>query len=1029
MGVRQSWILMVGLMLAGGGAAWGQRWPVERFVAVGAAGQPSTIVEGEDGTIWVGTNRGLRRVAGGKVVEVAGGPTERIASPMVAYGGDLWVATLSGLVVVREGKSQLVSERVLEGAIPSMARRDQWLYFTQRIGERLEPFRMDLKRCGQKRECKPETLGLNVSGRLVVGADGALWFPCGQRICRWEGVGQRAVALGSEAGIPERDWEKCLVDREGTRWATDSIHVYRQRAGEARMERQLEMPQGLAKQDAMLLDHEGHMLASGVDWLWMGWQKRLVSILSLEKEHVRIEALLRDSSGELWLGFASGMVARMAGQGRVEQWGATEGYSSFGTWDLEGEDGTRWCGWRGKIGYLRPGQPKWDTVEVTEAKQLLRLSWAGRERIIAELDAGAIYELDTKTLQVSKRKVEEIHSEGPTLMLPVKEGRLRVRRTARGEERHLIPLPGGYRSFVEDREGRAWLVTMGGLVGVNPDGSWRVFTEADGLRMRALQTAALAPDGKLWIGYDLPSDTAVIPLPQGRLDSRTQLGITHRPPAIPHESVFGFWWDRKGRLWKATDLGFLVGDAEGQASNQWWMMNERDGLPHLDLVMQSVVGETGGALTASTVAGWVRIHEPERLGQRNVLVKLNGVMEGRLVRLGIWPGGAASHVELEWREAGWNKEWRKVKGLEFEVERAGTGVEVRMVAQPFYRAAGVLRLGTARWTLETMRAWPGWALGMGMVALLVWRMRWVEAWWFWWRKRRYQEPESKERPPVAELAEGTVLKGRFVIGEKLARGTFSDIYAAEDQSEDRRVVVKRLKLPEFSNDFTEGWLKRRFMQEVGAAAMLQHPGVLPILDAWIETPATPYLVMRRVEGPTLRRYLDEHGRLEVSRTVDWLRQLGAVMREAHRRGIIHCDLKPENVMLEPHEGELRLLVIDFGTSALRLESDVLSSQTRTAGTAAYAAPEQWMGRYSEASDLYAFALIAFEMLTGEQYRDLDIQFDDGWAEALVKIVMDRGYAEGVGEVLERGLRFDPQKRDQDLWLWSEDLIAKLEASC
>lgn len=134
-------------------------------------------------------------------------------------------------------------------------------------------------------------------------------------------------------------------------------------------------------------------------------------------------------------------------------------------------------------------------------------------------------------------------------------------------------------------------------------------------------------------------------------------------------------------------------------------------------------------------------------------------------------------------------------------------------------------------------------------------------------------------------------------------------------------------------------------------------------------------------------------------------------------------------MLEPHEGELRLLVIDFGTSALRLESDVLSSQTRTAGTAAYAAPEQWMGRYSEASDLYAFALIAFEMLTGDQYRDLDIQFDDGWAEALVKIVMDRGYAEGVGEVLERGLRFDPQKRDQDLWLWSEDLIAKLEASC
>jgi serine/threonine protein kinase len=182
--------------------------------------------------------------------------------------------------------------------------------------------------------------------------------------------------------------------------------------------------------------------------------------------------------------------------------------------------------------------------------------------------------------------------------------------------------------------------------------------------------------------------------------------------------------------------------------------------------------------------------------------------------------------------------------------------------------------------------------------------------------------------------------------------------------------------------------------------------------------------MRRVEGPTLRSYLNEHGRLKPDRALGWLKQLGEVMEEAHSRGIIHCDLKPENIMLEPEGESFRLLVIDFGTSALCLESEVMSKQTRPVGTATYMAPEQLMGSYSAASDLYAFALISLEMLSGVQYRELEIRFDDDWEKDLQIALGKLGLSINTAQVFVRGLRFVPQQRDQSLSKW----VLSLEAS-
>lgn len=990
-------------------------------------GEPSSIrvlFSGADGTIWVGARSGLHRLAGGKLIPVQGSEGLGRCSTLGEYSGSLWVGSVEGLTRWTNGRIEVFDSSVVIG----LAIQGKFLYYTKFQQRGL--WRIDLELCKLGGNCAKELIAPDGGGRLGLGADGRLWFPCGKQVCAIStDRGKDTIERRGEAqGVPPRDWEKCFVDREGSLWAMDALGVFRQAKGEKDLKLIPGMLREASQTDVLHLDADGNALAGSADQIWLGARRKFFSNKDLGLSTSMISSLLGDPSGGIWLGLATGDLLRLKSAGRLTVFTDREGFE-FRVFNLVRlEDGSEWSSSKGKLHYLQPGAKAWQTLALGTEKERARLQAAGSRRLIAELASGKLFEVNSDTLQLQPRKVSEVHSEGPAIVLGDGENLVWIRGPKKSPERVSFRLAldnQTYRSYLEDRWGRLWFVTYGGLLAVNEDGTQRLFRRSDGLRMDALQGIALDADNELWIFYDTPSDVSIAKLPPGRIGAETALDFRHIPPSHTGESVFTLGFDNAKRVWKGTELGMLVTDSRQPQPQQWWVMNEEHGLPHPDIVQNSFIRYPVGSFGFSTLKGRVVVSQPEQLFLPGRQLLVNGVLQNGVAKLATMPADASTHAKLQYRSLEWFSDWKQVPSLEFALEPGLTGIEVRVVDNYHFQGRGTLRLGE-----ERVPAALFWFLGVAFAAL-AWHCNLWEVLRFRWRKSQFFAYPESTAPEIEHLKPGTLLKERFQVTETLARGNFSNVYGAIDTGNGAaRVVVKQLRLPEFAGDFSETWLKRRFMQEVGAAGMLRHPGVLPVIEAWIETQvsalATPYLVMRRIEGPTLRSYLNDHGRLETGQALLWLEQLGAVMQEAHSRGIIHCDLKPENLMLENEGQNWRLIVIDFGTSALRLESDVLSQQTRPGGTAAYMAPEQMIGKYSAASDLYSFAAIALEMLTGEKYSDLGISFDEGWESEFLKSLRKLGFPISAARLFVRGLRFDPQLRDQSIDKWLRDLVAALQ---
>jgi beta-lactam-binding protein with PASTA domain len=212
-------------------------------------------------------------------------------------------------------------------------------------------------------------------------------------------------------------------------------------------------------------------------------------------------------------------------------------------------------------------------------------------------------------------------------------------------------------------------------------------------------------------------------------------------------------------------------------------------------------------------------------------------------------------------------------------------------------------------------------------------------------------------PPAGQL-----LDGRYRVESRLAQGGMATVYLGRDTRLDRVVAIK-IANRELAGD---GDFIRRFMTEARAVAQLSSPNVVAVFDQGSE-PAPGgdinYIVMEYVAGPTLREVLNARGRLGVTESLDVIEGVLSGLAAAHRAGIIHRDVKPENVLLGK-DGAVK--VADFGLA----RAAVAAASTQTGmiiGTAAYLAPEQVSRSSSDArTDVYAAGVMLFEMLTGEQ---------------------------------------------------------------
>src|SRR5436190_16334068 len=215
---------------------------------------------------------------------------------------------------------------------------------------------------------------------------------------------------------------------------------------------------------------------------------------------------------------------------------------------------------------------------------------------------------------------------------------------------------------------------------------------------------------------------------------------------------------------------------------------------------------------------------------------------------------------------------------------------------------------------------------------------------------------------MAEVAENTVVDGRYRITSRIGTGGMADVYCAHDEHLGRDVALKMLHR-RFAQDqeFVE-----RFRREASAAAGLSHPNVVGVYDRG-EYDGTYYIAMEFLRGRTLKELILQEAPLDQVRALDITVQILRAAGFGHRRGVIHRDFKPQNVIIDDED---RVKVTDFGIA--RAGASEITETGSIMGTAQYLSPEQAQGTAAEeASDLYSIGVMLYELLTGRLPFDGD----------------------------------------------------------
>lgn len=226
----------------------------------------------------------------------------------------------------------------------------------------------------------------------------------------------------------------------------------------------------------------------------------------------------------------------------------------------------------------------------------------------------------------------------------------------------------------------------------------------------------------------------------------------------------------------------------------------------------------------------------------------------------------------------------------------------------------------------------------------------------------FDDNEPEVEPPAPSLV-GKTIRGKFRVLKQIGEGGMGAVYEAENTWTQRKVAIKVLH----SYDHSRQQNARRFMQEARAAANIRHPNIVDVLDIDTDTDGTLFLVQELLEGETLRTRLRREKQLEVRAAMDVVVPVMGALIAAHQRGIIHRDIKPDNIFLAQIAGGVTAKLIDFGVAKVpRREGNTLTDSGHLVGTPVYMSPEQASGdrEIDARSDLWAIATVLYELLTG-----------------------------------------------------------------
>lgn len=255
---------------------------------------------------------------------------------------------------------------------------------------------------------------------------------------------------------------------------------------------------------------------------------------------------------------------------------------------------------------------------------------------------------------------------------------------------------------------------------------------------------------------------------------------------------------------------------------------------------------------------------------------------------------------------------------------------------------------------------------------------------------------------------GKKLDGRYEIQEIIGIGGMAVVYKAYDSIDDRIVAIKILKDEYLKNDE----FRRRFKNESKAVAVLSHPNIVKVYDVSFGD-RIQYIVMEYIDGITLKEYIDQQKVLSWKETVHFTVQILRALSHAHERGIVHRDIKPQNIMML-EDGTIK--VTDFGIARFA-HSETHTMTDKAIGSVHYISPEQARGSLTDAkSDIYSVGVMLYEMLTGT----LPFEAESAVSVAIMQMqetpqnlrTLNPEVPEGLEEITLKAMRKDPEQRYQ-----------------
>jgi len=272
------------------------------------------------------------------------------------------------------------------------------------------------------------------------------------------------------------------------------------------------------------------------------------------------------------------------------------------------------------------------------------------------------------------------------------------------------------------------------------------------------------------------------------------------------------------------------------------------------------------------------------------------------------------------------------------------------------------------------------------------------------------------------------LGNEFTVGDVLGEGGFAAVFRVREKKPDRDVAVKVLDLGQTPSPA----LAERFVREARTSAQLEHAHIVPIYKVGGYKNEVLYIVMRCVDGPSLRHLLEKHQRLSVRDAARIARQVADALGHAHQQGVVHRDVKPDNILLD---GAGHVLVTDFGIAKAAQEASVsqLTTEGMVVGTPHYMSPEQATGERVDArSDVYSLGIVLYQMLAGAPPFDGDsaqaILMKQATATPVPIRRVRRDVPGALGAVVDRTLAKDPAERFQTAEELSRALVEALPAA-